>query len=261
MKGRGCIQRPFSDQRFLHLEFNCFPLEGGLELFSSGMVNRFAKFFFEVHAMTWQRKWAICVAGVLVFLLTGVGNAGDSPLIKKEAPEVEAAFNLKGKELKLSHYKGKVVLMDFWAVWCGPCIQAFPALNELQKEFGSQGFTVVGVTSYQERFGFDPKSGKLSSVGEIVKDEDGKVTIKGGLDAMQEHAMLKDFAGYHKLSYPIIVQSKEKWRTSSKEYGIRGIPTLVLVDRLGVVRHVQVGFNPKLEEQLGERIRELVKEK
>lgn len=216
----------------------------------------------------WNRGWAaLAVAVGLLLALAGGSSAQEKtkPVLIKaglKAPEIAGEHTFNGKALNLSGLKGKVVLVDFWAVWCGPCIRAFPALAALQEEFKSQDFVVLGATSYQNIYGFDKKIGKLSTVGKRVKDEDGKVIVKGGLDADQEHGMLKDFAEHHKLKYQILVMSRDNWtKTVNQAYGVTGIPTLVLIDRLGVVRHVQVGFNPNLEEQLGEHIKKLVNEK
>ena len=57
-------------------------------------------------------------------------------------------FTLKsysGKNIKLSEYRGQVVLMNFWASWCGPCRQEMPLLNDLHKKYKKLGFTVLGV--------------------------------------------------------------------------------------------------------------------
>jgi thiol-disulfide isomerase/thioredoxin len=63
---------------------------------------------------------------------------------RKPAPEFELK-DADGKTVRLSDYKGKVVLLDFWATWCGPCKIEMPWFVELQKEYGPQGFQIVGV--------------------------------------------------------------------------------------------------------------------
>jgi thiol-disulfide isomerase/thioredoxin len=180
-------------------------------------------------------------------------------LVGKPAPDIVGAFVLNGKASKLSNYKGKVVLLDFWAVWCGPCKVAFPKLNELYDEFKDDGFTVLGVTRYHQIYGFDKKAGTLSRVGTQVKDDEGKVTVKGGLSVEQENDMLKDFAAFYKLKYPQLVQDADGRKQTSENYGIKFIPTVILVDRLGVVRHVHVGASNLGE--LRDHIQKLVNEK
>jgi cytochrome c biogenesis protein CcmG/thiol:disulfide interchange protein DsbE len=87
--------------------------------------------------------------GILGLLGTAVkpkpapGTTGS--MIGKTAPEC-AGETTDGKQLKLSDYKGKVVLVNFWATWCGPCRMELPDLVKLQSEFGSKGFTVIGLS-------------------------------------------------------------------------------------------------------------------
>src|SRR5438067_2346421 len=100
---------------------------------------------------------------VAVFGLVPAFAAADEPkkedphaaLLDKPAPEITGEFGLNGKAVKLSDLKGKVVLVDFWAVWCGPCIATFPHLREWNKEYKDKGLEILGVTSYYEKFGFD----------------------------------------------------------------------------------------------------------
>jgi thiol-disulfide isomerase/thioredoxin len=107
----------------------------------------------------WYSKWLL--AGVVVTLLTAwanfeLGHRSSAKLVKaagsavKDDKERKAApeFELKdadGKTVRLSDYKGKVVLLDFWATWCGPCKIEMPWFIELQKEYGPQGLQIVGV--------------------------------------------------------------------------------------------------------------------
>ncbi len=168
-------------------------------------------------------------------------------LIGKPAPQVAGEFAINGDIKKLSDLKGKVVLLDFWAVWCGPCIQTFPHLRDWTKEFQKDGFEILGVTTYFERIGFDKEKGSVQKVEPMTP--------------AQEQDMLKDFAGHHKLSHRLLAVSKEDWGKAGKDYRITGIPHAVLIDRKGMVRMVRVGSDPANAEALHEEIKKLVAEK
>jgi thiol-disulfide isomerase/thioredoxin len=173
----------------------------------------------------------------------------DSPqadLVGKPAPDFTTDFAINGKPGKLSDLKGKVVLVDFWAVWCPPCIASFPHLTEMNKEYKDKGLEVFGVTRYEGRFKFDKDAGKIT--GAKVNQE-------------EEQTMLKDFVAHHKLEHRIATLSKDDTAKAFEAYKVEGIPTAVLIDRKGTVRMVKVGFSKENFEELEKTIKDLLKEK
>jgi len=169
-------------------------------------------------------------------------------LIGKPAPDITGVHTLNGKAKKLSDLKGKVVLVDFWAVWCGPCIATFPHLRDWAKEYQKDGLEILGVTTYFEQIAFDKEKGS-------IKKADKNLT------AEEEHAMVKDFAAHHKLAHQLMLVSKDAWNSLSQDYGVRGIPQAVLIDRKDNIRMVKVGSGEENAADLHEEIRKLLKEK
>jgi thiol-disulfide isomerase/thioredoxin len=167
-------------------------------------------------------------------------------LVGKPAPDFTADFALNGEKMSLAGLKGKVVLVDFWAVWCPPCKAAFPSLTKLHENYNKKGLEIVGLTRYYERYeGF--KDGKLVTVKEKGKKVSNQV----------EQEMLGTFVKHFKLPYRIQTVPPSDFT----KYHVSGIPTAVLIDRKGTVRSVKVGFSEAGMKALEEKIKELLEEK
>jgi thiol-disulfide isomerase/thioredoxin len=164
-------------------------------------------------------------------------------LIGKDAAPLDSVTWVNGGPLTAEQLKGKVVLLDFWAVWCGPCIMTFPHLREWYEEYHDKGLEIVGVTGYYN-FKWDEAAGKAVGSNEEVSHED-------------EQAMLVKFAEQHKLAHPFAVNEDG---SLSKFYGVTGIPHVALVDRAGKIRLIKVGAGESNAKEIGAMIEKLIAE-
>lgn len=155
-------------------------------------------------------------------------------LTGQPAPELTAARWLGGAAKSLSDYRGKVVLLDFWAMWCTACAGDFPRLAEFQKKFGGKGFEIISVTRLH-----------------------GRSDTEEDLAREQEWKSLQNFKGKHRLDHPIAVGKMDD-PTNDERYGVAGLPTIVLIDRRGRVRHIKRGAGDY--RKLEKRIEKLVNE-
>jgi thiol-disulfide isomerase/thioredoxin len=156
-------------------------------------------------------------------------------LLGESAPEFAAVDQwFPGERKTFADLKGKVVLLDFWATWCGPCLEAFPSLIEWKQEFGRDGFEILGVTRYYGNVRGMPA------------------------DKASELEFLKGYRTHEDLPYPFVVSDGQGLQS---QYGAMSLPTAVLIDRKGVVRYIDSGTSASGLAQLREMIIRLLAEK
>lgn len=165
-------------------------------------------------------------------------------LVGSPAPALDVKYWVNGKDMSLDSLDGKVVLLDFWAVWCGPCIATFPHLKEWNDEFSSKGLQIVGVTR-KYNYTWNDESNRASRADEENTDE-------------QEIAMLEKFLAHHELQHPTIITPDESEMQS--EYAVSGIPHAVLIDRKGIIRMIKVGSGEANASAIHDKIIELIAE-
>lgn len=158
------------------------------------------------------------VAGVTARIRILEGTDTQSAMLGKPAPGLEFDQSLNFAE-GLPSLKGKVLVLDFMAHWCGPCKRAFPDLAKLQTDLGGKGVQVVSLTSYY-----------------------GYYEAKQGLTPTQEFEEMKKFIRGYAITWPMLFDAK---KVNSTRFGVTGIPHLVVIDRAGVVRKVEVGYTPE----------------
>lgn len=164
-------------------------------------------------------------------------------LVGQPAPEFDSEAWVNGEATTLRDLRGKVVLIDFWAVWCGPCIATFPHLREWNEDYGDKGLVIVGVTSKYD----------------YSWDEDAERAVRGEEHSMDEElAMLEKFLEHHELEHRSMVTPEGT--SMSKEYGVSGIPQAVLIDKQGTVRLIKVGSGQANADALHEMIEQLLDE-
>lgn len=156
-------------------------------------------------------------------------------ILGETAPELADIDKwMPGNAQTLANLRGKVILLDFWATWCAPCIEAFPALVEWHENYGKAGFVILGMTRYY---------------GEVQKM---------AADLSTETKYLDSFRKTHGLPYEIAVA---KGQANQINYGAMSIPTTVLIDRKGVVRYVELGTSASRSEEIRKVIEKLLAEK
>jgi len=135
----------------------------------------------------------------------------------KPAPDF-AAQQISGTyPARLKELTGKVVILDFWGTWCGPCAMTMPQLDAWQSKYGARGLRIIGVSN-------------------------------------EDESELKAYVAQHKIAYTIARDGDD---TIAHAYQRQGFPMLVIIDRRGTVRHVQLGIDRfgALESEISELLK------
>jgi peroxiredoxin len=128
---------------------------------------------------------------------------------------------LDGSQGALSQYKGQVVMVNFWATWCGPCQQEMPLLDQMYKKYKPAGFTLIGVN--------------------VDKDA----------------PPVKELLARKPVSFPVMLDPANQ---VSKAYHVDEMPSSVIIDRKGEIRYIHRGYRPGDENDYQDRIRQLIRE-
>ncbi|MBI5074031.1 MAG: TlpA family protein disulfide reductase [Nitrospirae bacterium] len=140
-----------------------------------------------------------------------------------EAAPAFALSDLQGMKHTLSDYTGKVVLINFWASWCGECITEMPSLNTVHTQFSDRGLAVLGVT-----------------VDRIT--EDARAAAKKA-----------------RIAFPILVDARGE--VFIRKYAVIGLPTTIVLDRKGVIREILVGSQDFQEKKIRDMLVSLLNER
>jgi thiol-disulfide isomerase/thioredoxin len=164
--------------------------------------------------------------------LRGIFNEAE-PAAANPLPEIIATQWIDQSPVKLSELRGQVVLLDFWAPWCGPCRQVFPKLQSWHENYKDKGLVILGLTNYM-----------------------------GGIDGRratppEELAYLRTFKKQNHLPYGFVIADSS---VNDLNYGVFSIPMSFLIDRRGNVRFIAMGASEPETTALGKMIEKVVGE-
>ena len=162
---------------------------------------------------------------LLLVLLVTLGSSAQPAAARpglegKTAPDF-ALRSLDGKNRRLSELRGEVVMINFWATWCGPCREEMPLLDGLYKQYAPVGFQVLGVN-------VDDAGSRAAEMAQTLG-----------------------------VSFPVLFDEQ---KSVSRLYGIGAMPMTVLIARDGTVRYLHKGYQPGVERDYLDQIRELLKD-
>jgi len=169
------------------------------------------------HLKPRPRPLAALALSISLTLLTFPAGA---VTVQDQAPDFTLK-TLEGSNLRLEEYRGQVVLINFWASWCGPCRQEMPLLDRLHQRYVDTGFAVLGINV----------EGEVAPARELID----KIPV----------------------SFPVLI---DQGQSVSELYDLKAMPSTMVVDRDGVVRYIHLGYKPGDESKYVEVVKELIRE-
>lgn len=167
-----------------------------------------------------SKKQLIVIGTISILVLSLVSVVALAKIKADSAPD----FVLKsaaGNNVRLSELKGRVVMLNFWATWCGPCTEEIPHLNKLHEAFDPYDFELLGIN--------------------LDEDQSKAIHLAKKLD----------------VNFPVLFDEN---KDVSKSFDIKAMPTTIIIDRAGKIRHVNRGFKKGYIERYHRQVQALRKE-
>lgn len=157
--------------------------------------------------------------GLILFFIYSVNLSAEENT--KPAPVCQLKIFDQTIPVDLEKFKGQVVYVDFWASWCGPCVESFPFMNKLHNTLKADGLALLAVN----------------------------------LD--EELADAKNFLAAHKADFMIVSDPDQQ---CAKQFAVKAMPSSYLIDRKGMIREVHLGFRPGEIESFEAKVKQLLAE-
>ena len=163
---------------------------------------------------------ALCLAAGACNKKENASTALPSAQISAVAPDFTLA-DISGKNVALTDFRGKVVLLEFWATWCPPCKASVPAMVALHNKYGQKGFSVIGVS------------------------------IDTDSDALEK---IRQFAASNNISYPVLLANN----ATPKAYDVVSIPTSFLIGKDGKIVDIFRGYSEEFDKNISAQVEKLL---